>query len=80
MLFRRRGFDRVRDAARRGLAETQIRRQARRGAMRKNIALVRVSLQRASSEDLEPGQRACFAGRFAEAEFAGPIGFRRSKL
>ena len=79
-LRRRRGFDRVRDAARRDLAETQIRRQARRGAMRKDVALVRVAFQRLRDEGLERGARACFAGRLAEAEFAGPVGLGGPKL
>ena len=74
MLFRRRGFDRVRDAARRNLAETQVRRQARRGAIRQDVPLARVVFQLLCDEGLERGERAFFARGLAEAEFARPVG------
>ena len=61
MLFPRRGFDRMRDPARRNLAEAQVRRQARRGAIRKDVPLVRVVFQPLCDEGLERGERAFLA-------------------
>ena len=74
------GFDGVCDATRRDLAETQVRRQARGGARRKNVALIRIKPERPGGESLKRGERARFARRFTEAELAGPVGLRGSKL
>jgi hypothetical protein len=53
MAFRRRGFDRMRDAARRDLAEAQVRRYARCCAGSEKVAFISVSLQLSASEGLE---------------------------
>ena len=61
-LFCRGGFHCVRDAARRNLAEAQIGRQARRGAMLKDVPLVRVVFQPLRDENFERSERACSPG------------------
>ena len=66
--------DGVRDATRRDVAEAQVRRQARGGAERERVTLIRVKSERPGGESLERGERARFARRLAEAELAGPVG------